>query len=161
MKDWIEENKRESEMPINQFRGDYYFLSNFHPSYVYYEGSVYPTAEHAFQAAKTTLLGTRQFFTTLATPDLAKYYGRRLELRKDWEDVKDRVMYDILQNKFHHEPNKSNLLATGNAPLIEGNNWHDNYWGDCTCTRCKNKPGRNQLGKTLMRIRDELRKKEQ
>ena len=80
-----------------------------------------------------------------------------------WEQIKDKVMYDILRDKFSSDPNKANLLATGNRPLIEGNNWHDNYWGVCSCERCKRKynHGRNQLGKTLMQIRDELRKKDE
>lgn len=145
--------------PITNFRGDYYFLSNFHPSYVEYEGLIYPTVEHAFQAAKLANKKSRQFFTTLPTPDLAKYHGRRVELRPDWEQIKDKVMYDILKDKFSRDPNKANLLATGECELIEGNNWHDRYWGRCTCERCsKKEPGRNQLGKILMQVRDELRR---
>ena len=148
---------------IDNFKRDYYFLSNFHPSYVMYEGDIYPTVEHAFQAAKIAERKSRQFFTTLPTPDLAQYHGRRVELRPDWEQIKDKVMYDILRDKFSRDPNKANLLATGNRPLIEGNNWHDNYWGVCSCERCKRNynHGRNQLGKTLMQIRDELRKKDE
>lgn len=44
-------------------------------------------------------------------------------------------------------------------------NWADeidvegcNYWGSCICDKCRTLPKRNQLGKTLMRIREELRK---
>lgn len=156
-------DEEEFAVPIDNFKRDYYFLSNFHPSYVMYEGDIYPTVEHAFQAAKIAERKSRQFFTTLPTPDLAKYHGRRVELRPDWEQIKDKVMLDILRDKFSRDPNKANLLATGNRPLIEGNNWHDNYWGVCSCERCKRKynHGRNQLGKTLMQIRDELRKKDE
>lgn len=156
-------DEEEFAVPIDNFKRDYYFLSNFHPSYVMYEGDIYPTVEHAFQAAKIAERKSRQFFTTLPTPDLAKYHGRKVELRLDWEQIKDKVMYDILRDKFSRDPNKANLLATGNRPLIEGNNWHDNYWGVCSCERCKRKynHGRNQLGKTLMQIRDELRKKDE
>lgn len=147
----------ELAVPIDNFKRDYYFLSNFHPSYVMYEGDIYPTVEHAFQAAKIAERKSRQFFTTLPTPDLAKYHGRRVELQPDWEQIKDKVMLDILRDKFSRDPNKANLLATGNRPLIEGNNWHDNHFGDCRCAKCKNIVGENVLGKTLMKIRNELR----
>jgi predicted NAD-dependent protein-ADP-ribosyltransferase YbiA (DUF1768 family) len=38
---------------IDSFRGDHAFLSNFFESPIKFEGDVYPTVEHAFQAAKT------------------------------------------------------------------------------------------------------------
>ena len=145
----------ELAIPIDNFKRDYYFLSDFHPSYVMYEGDIYPTVEHAYQAAKIAERKSRQFFTTLPTPDLAKYHGRRVELRPDWEQIKDKVMYDILRDKFSRDPNKANLLATGNRPLIEGNNWHDNYWGICNCEACGGQ-GKNRLGKLLMQVREEL-----
>lgn len=37
--------------------------------------------------------------------------------------------------------------------IVEGNYWHDNYWGNCTCDKCKNIEGQNKLGKILMKIR--------
>ncbi len=43
------------------------------------------------------------------------------------------------------------LLATGDAELVEGNNWGDRFWGICRGE------GRNELGKILMKVRDELR----
>ena len=43
------------------------------------------------------------------------------------------------------------LLATGDAELIEGNNWGDTYWGKC------NGQGLNRLGILLMQIRDYIR----
>ena len=41
-------------MPINRFRGKYMFLSNFCSCKhgVEFEGQIYPTSEHAYQAAK-------------------------------------------------------------------------------------------------------------
>jgi hypothetical protein len=42
--------------------------------------------------------------------------------------------------------------------LIEGNWWHDNFYGSCTCNKCVNK-GENNLGKILMKIREELLEK--
>ena len=38
---------------FDKFDGDYAFLSNFYESPCKFEGDIYPTVEHAFQAAKT------------------------------------------------------------------------------------------------------------
>ena len=82
----------------------------------------------------------------------AKALGRKIELRPDWDSVKDIVMYDVCKLKFTtHTDLKEKLLSTGDAELIEGNYWGDVYWGVC------NGIGKNKLGKTLMRIRSELR----
>ena len=47
------------------------------------------------------------------------------------------------------------LLSTGDVAIIEGNYWHDNFYGQCTCEKCAGK-GKNKLGKLLMDIRSEL-----
>lgn len=144
---------------IDNFSEKYFFLSNFYNVYVEYEGTIYCSTEAAFQAAKTTDTTERARIARLSPSD-AKRAGRRLQLRPDWEAVKDKVMYDVCLAKFTTNDSfklRERLLDTGDEELIEGNTWHDNYWGDCTCDKCKEIPGRNQLGKTLMRIRQELR----
>jgi ribA/ribD-fused uncharacterized protein len=88
----------------------------------------------------------------------AKLRGRHITLREDWEAVKDKVMYDIVKDKFTRNLNlKTLLLTTNNDVLIEGNWWHDNYWGDCYCEKCKDIKGANRLGEILMQVREELR----
>ena len=82
--------------------------------------------------------------------------GRRVKLRPDWENVKNEVMRELLMVKFGSGKLREWLLATGDEKLVEGNTWHDNYWGSCICPRCRNR-GRNELGKTLMAIRQVLR----
>lgn len=142
---------------IDNFTEKNFFLSNFYNAYLEYEGIIYCSTEAAFQAAKTLDADTRSRIARLSPSD-AKRAGRRLELRPDWERVKDEVMYDVCLAKFvMNDSLRDRLLDTGNEELIEGNTWHDNYWGNCTCDKCKNISGRNQLGKTLMRIRKEIR----
>lgn len=142
---------------INSFDGKYDFLSNFYDCDITYNGLSYKNSEAAFQAQKTLDLNLKSMFTTM-TPYEAKKCGRRLNIRKDWEEIKDKVMYEICLAKFTQNSNlKKKLLDTGNAELIEGNYWHDNCWGDCNCTKCKNISGQNRLGKILMKIRDELK----
>ena len=146
---------------IDSFRGKYYFLSNFYPCIIPYCGVSYRSVESAFQAQKvsTALPGEawaeqQRRFANLS-PDQAKHLGRRIPLRPDWERVKNAVMRELLMVKFSDAKLKEWLLATGNEKLVEGNSWHDNYWGSCICPRCRNH-GRNELGKTLMAIRREF-----
>ena len=138
------------EKVISRFDGEYEFLSNFARCIVVYDGNIYPTVEHAYQAAKSLDKSIQKSFTTLSTPRTAKKLGKQLQLRPDWEQVKDNVMKDLLKQKFSQEPFKSQLLATGNTKLVEGNTWNDTYWGIC-----KGK-GLNMLGTLLMEVRSEL-----
>lgn len=140
---------------IDCFDGKYAFLSNFYNCPVTYNGLTYQNNEAAFQAQKTLDENVRKEFTNLP-PNLAKRKGRRVSLRPDWEKVKDEVMYGICLEKFLSVENHKLLellLNTGSEEIIEGNHWHDNYWGNCTCDKCKRIDGRNMLGKILMEIR--------
>jgi ribA/ribD-fused uncharacterized protein len=138
---------------IDSFRGKYYFLSNFFPAEVTYNGLTYQNNEAAFQAQKTYSKEERIEFTTLEPRD-AKRRGRRVRLRKDWEQVKDRIMEEIVRAKFsQNEELKEQLLATGDAQLVEGNRWNDRYWG----VDIRSGVGENHLGKILMKVRSELR----
>lgn len=141
---------------INEFRGQYYFLSNYYVAPVTYEGLTYQNNEAAFQAAKVTF--GRERFVRL-DPSAAKALGRKVQLRSDWEDVKDKVMYEVCKAKFSQNADLTEkLLATGDKYLEEGTTgWHDNTWGNCNCEKCKDIPGENRLGKILMRVREELR----
>ena len=143
---------------IISFRGKYYFLSNFYFSNIkffeYGEYKIYPTAEHFYQAYKTTNLDSRKQIREISTPGKAKRFGQKVILREDWEQIKDTVMLTVIKLKFSQNSElKKKLLDTGEALLIEGNYWHDNYWGNCYCFKCRNTKGLNQLGKTLMKIR--------
>lgn len=82
---------------ISEFRGEYYFLSNFYSAPVTYNGMCFENNEAAFQAAKCPERMTE--FCRL-NPSEAKRLGRRVKLRGDWEAVKDTVMYEICKAKF-------------------------------------------------------------
>ena len=116
-------------MKIDSFKGNYDFLSNFYMVEVEYEGLIYPSTEHAYQAAKSLNKKAREAIRDASTPNRAKKMGQKVTLRKDWEMVKLQVMYDLLLKKFAHDDLKAKLLATGQAELVEGNWWGDTYWG--------------------------------
>jgi ribA/ribD-fused uncharacterized protein len=135
---------------INEFKGKYYFLSNFYSAPVMYEGLLYQNNEAAFQSAKIKDLDRRKQFCNL-DPSTAKKKGRNVLLRNDWEDVKDEVMYQCVKDKFtRNQDLKQKLIDTDNEELVEGNTWNDTYWGVCRGR------GKNMLGKILMRVREEL-----
>jgi ribA/ribD-fused uncharacterized protein len=136
---------------IDSFRGQYFFLSNFCEVPVIYDGITYLNNEVAFQAQKTINKEERIDFSML-NPSQAKRMGRRVSLRPDWEEVKFDIMYEICKAKFtQNQSYKENLLKTGDAELIEGNDWGDKIWGQVDGI------GENHLGKILMRIREELK----
>jgi len=127
---------------------------------VVFEGVEYPTAEHAYVAAKTLDLEVRAWVRQIDTPGNAKYRGKSIALRPDWQDVRDDVMLPILRSKFtRNQQARDQLIATGDGELVEGNAWHDNYWGRCRCKACAGVvEAHNVLGRLLMEVREELRR---
>jgi ribA/ribD-fused uncharacterized protein len=146
---------------IDEFQGEYRFLSNFWPATITFEGIEYPSVEHAYQAAKTLDPSERRQIAALATPSEAKTAGRALASRglqrADWEQVKFDVMERCVREKFiRHADLRAKLLATGDAELVEGNDWGDRVWG-VSPPPSQGGQGENRLGKILMSVRDELR----
>jgi ribA/ribD-fused uncharacterized protein len=141
---------------IVEFDGEYEFLSNFYHSPFTHDGITYPTNEHFFQAMKTLDIETRKAIAAAPTPGAAKRMGRHVSLRPDWEKIKADVMRLGLTLKFTDAELAEKLIATGDEELVEGNWWHDNTWGNCHCTECSRKGGRNLLGMLLMELRKEL-----
>lgn len=139
---------------IDSFRDEYSFLSNFFPCPVTYKGKTYLCSEAAFQAQKCPERATE--FTLLSAAK-AKRLGRQVAITvADWDNERVTIMGEILTAKFLGNPElAAKLIKTGNAVLIEGNNWGDTFWGVC------HGKGENHLGKLLMNIRDALQKKMQ
>lgn len=140
---------------IDSFTNKYFFLSNFYKCSIEYDGMFYPTSEHAYQASKCLNINDKIKIQEVRTPGQAKRLGRKIKVREDWDDVKFRIMKEILQSKFSWSPLRNMLVETNNKLLVEGNTWHDNIWGDCRCGRdeCL-ASGMNKLGKILMEIRE-------
>lgn len=137
---------------IDSFRGEYWFLSNFYPHAIVYAQELWPSAEHAYQAAKTHSTTDRQRIRMARSAGEAKRIGRTVTLIPQWEEVKLHVMRQIIAAKFSPASSLSvRLVETGDAILIEGNTWGDRYWGKV------NGEGKNWLGRILMEKREELR----
>ena len=124
------------------------FLSNFWECTVVYNGMQFRNSESAFQAQKCVDHSDKYKFIALSGAE-AKALGRKVDIRKDWDEVKLKIMYEVLQAKFAQNPDLYNKLKdTGDKEIVETNWWYDKYWGVC------NGVGENHLGKLLMWIRD-------
>lgn len=134
---------------IESFRKPYGWLSNFWPCKVRLDGQVYASVEHAYQAAKYPVDQRGQFVGCTAAE--AKRLGKEAKLPLDWEAKKIDIMAALIAQKFDKGELALALKYTGDAELIEGNNWGDTFWGVC------NGVGENHLGKLLMARRAQLR----
>lgn len=135
---------------IDNFRtSEFEFLANYYRSNVLFDGDVYPTVEHAFQAAKTDSKYDRQTIKNTYSSRAAKRFGRSISIRSDWDDVRVSVMKKLLESKFANSKLRELLLSTCDAELVSGG---DDFWGKRDGT------GDNHLGKLLMKIRSDIAK---
>lgn len=132
---------------IGNFRGNYDFLSNFYQllNPVVYDGMEFWTVEHAYQAAKTEDMEDRRAIQHVESPTEAKELGKLVAQRPQWGTIKCDIMLELVIQKFYNNPHlMKRLLDTGRCELVEGNYWHDNFWGECSCTRCKELNGKSR-----------------
>ena len=142
-------------MNINHFRREFSFLSNFFPATILVGRKTWLTVEHAFQACKTLDRGEQELIRSASSPALAKRLGKTVTRRADWDERKLRIMHKLVTMKFQqHHRLWCLLINTKPRTLVEGNQWHDNFWGICSCRKCNF--GHNHLGHILMRVREEL-----
>jgi ribA/ribD-fused uncharacterized protein len=117
-----------------------------------YNGITFLNTEAAYQAAKFP--GVEDLFVGLTGKE-AKALSKKLakDCRPDWNDIRLQVMMDVTKLKYEQEPYRSQLVATGNELLEEGNWWRDTFWGvDSNTGR-----GHNNLGKILMVVRRNIK----
>ena len=145
----LENNERDSVVGFSRKTG-YDFLSNFFASTVAYEGTLYPTVEHAYQASKTLDKSTREIIRKAPDPNKAKRLGQSIVVRSDWHDVRVNIMKSLIKEKFENPFLKWRLLETKNKELINENRWNDKFWG------VVNGKGENWLGKILQDVRQEI-----
>ena len=131
---------------VMTFRGEYDFLSNMYSATFEWDGRIYLNSEAAFQSAKSLDPSVRDLFSTMSGV-VAKREGKKVKLREDWELVKEKIMEEVVRAKFSQNSDLlRRLIQTGDMELIEGNRWHDTYWGVDAVTG----KGKNRLGLILM-----------
>lgn len=140
---------------IYTFHGENRFLSNFYISEFFWRDLTWHTSENAYQAAKSNDPEVwKRFADPTLTAGQAKKLGRTIEMRPDWDEVKDSIMKEILRHKFYQSLMlRSKLISTYGKKLEEGNSWGDTYWG---ISPEKSGTGQNKLGILLMEVREDL-----
>ena len=134
-------------------------FSNFSKHAIYLNNKIWPTAEHFYQAQKFSDVTLQERIRTAATPILAKQLANKLSpqyLRAHWHDVKDTVMQQALTAKFTQHPNLARLLLSTKNRHIAEHTLNDSYWGDSL-----DGTGLNKLGDLLMKLRSDLKKREE
>ena len=138
---------------IEKFDGKYRFLSNFFGETFTFEGRVWKSVEHAYQAYK--FFPNEEMMDRIAnapTASMAKKLGKQKGIRSDWDECKIDIMTKLVRRKFESSYYlRSLLIKTNDEELVEGNWWGDTFWGKCYGN------GENHLGKILMKIRDEIK----
>ena len=155
---------------IMKFVGEYKSFSNFFElkNPVRFENMNYWTVENAYVAGKTMNPSIRYRISQMS-PWQAKGFGKKI-LKEDisanpeWDDnYRVWLMEELIFQKFSLNLElKEKLIETGDRKIIEGNNWHDNFFGICFCGKCpedKKRPAEqhNHLGIILMDVRGKLK----
>lgn len=139
---------------IDRFYGDFIFLSNFYEHEIQYNGRTYFSVEHGMYVLKCENEKDQLKVLNATNLTTAKNLSKGFDHKKNWKDVKNIEMKNLLRAKFRDVDLRKKLDDTKGKQLIVKNNWHDVYWGVCVCKKhlCS---GNNVLGTFLMSIRDE------
>lgn len=138
----------------------YGVFSNLFQRQIVFEGRKFPTAEHAYQAARPRRAAVQKWILAAPSPSLLAMAAHGLytwEIAPDWAQIKYTRMRKVLRAKFsQHEDLRQVLLSTGDARLVEVGRVDspvNRTWGEV------NGKGQNMLGVLLMELRTELRTK--
>ena len=141
---------RANERPYGAF-------SNLYRRPIEFEGVVYPTAEHAYQAGKARKPEVAEWLLNAPSPSLVAMAAHGLyywDVTPGWSKTKFDRMRRVLRAKFDQHPDlRTLLLETGEARLVESatvDNAINRLWGEV------NGVGQNMLGQMLMERRAEL-----
>jgi ribA/ribD-fused uncharacterized protein len=137
-------------------RSEYGFLSNFYPAKFEFDGKIYLTSEHAFQAKKFDGTDKEELIRNTKTPGEAKKLAWKFKPQIGWDRIRNEIMKKIVYEKFaQNESLKQQLLETGEETLVEHTS-NDSYWGDGG-----DGSGKNMLGKILMEVRSKFNEERQ
>lgn len=152
--------------PVLFYSGKNWRFSNFAAVRFEWNGRIWSTAEHAYQARKFRhpkqaslyQLDAQRVFNVIRSandPGIAKEIAHSPKhthlISPTWEQDKLEIMCEIKLEQIAQNPKlQQNLLDTGSAILVE-NSSTDSFWG-----RGPNWRGKNMLGVIIMLIRDEL-----
>jgi ribA/ribD-fused uncharacterized protein len=141
-------------MPIKFYTPEFYVFNNFSAHAIEFRGKLYPTCEHAYQAAKCTDNPQGQeTIRSARSPLEAKRLANetyKAARDRDWGNKKVAVVEEILRAKLaQHQEARDALRESGTEDIVEDSPT-DYFWGEGA-----DGSGQNMLGKLWMKIRDE------
>ena len=139
-------------------------LSNFYPCPIRFNGRRYESAEHAYQAEKAIAAKAYdklQAILDAPTAARAKEIGNDITETPLWSRIKVDRMRDILNAKFRQNRTLGDFLCTIKGKEFIEANAYDFFWGAGVSLksaeiRSGRWTGRNQLGKLLTELRNDL-----
>ena len=147
--------KEKMDDVIGFYPREFYPFDNFSSFKVLYNGYLYSSLEEAYQAAKFIGVAPeieekiKDSYSAHEAQKIA--YENRDKQRKDWAEVKESIMEELLRLKLEQNPYvKKKLLETKDYLIVEDSP-KDNFWG-----WGEDRQGNNKLGKLWMKLRDEL-----
>jgi ribA/ribD-fused uncharacterized protein len=146
-------DKNEEKILFWNDEGDYGCFSNFSIYPLMYDGVLWPTSEHAYQACKFSDEKTKDEIMKASNPMDAFNIGRDVKniLKKDWYEIRIKVMEKIVREKIKQYPIIYNkLIETKDREIVEASPI-DSFWG-----WGPDKNGENHMGKIWMKLRAEI-----
>ncbi len=144
-----------TEKPVLFLDGEFWFCSNFAAVSIRQNDLMWPTTEHAYQAAKFSDFDIQTAIRQATSPYGAKAMAHSPELAKakrpNWSEVKIGIMEGVVLAKIQQHPFiREALIKTGSRSFVEASA-HDGFWG-----WGRDHKGANHLGKIWDRYRDAL-----
>ena len=133
---------------------EFYVFDNFTAFQVEWKNLLWPTSEHAFQAARYMGVDkniVNQIKLARSVHDAQKIAYQNINKQNpNWSNLEVDVMKQILRCKIEQHPYVlKKLKESGNREIIE-DSWRDSTWG-----WGEDHSGENRLGKIWMELRKE------
>lgn len=153
---WLSEKMGEF---IGFYPREFFVFDNFSSFKVCVDGVTYSTVEHAYQATKFLKSApeiAKEIMDSYSAHDAQKIaYKNKDKQCENWDEIKLSVMEKLLRLKLEQNPYvKKKLLETGDYTICEDSP-KDSFWGIGL-----DRKGRNELGKLWMKLREELKGKQ-
>lgn len=139
---------------IPYYETSYFAFTNLSAHSIRIDDVVYPTVEHAYHAQKFTDQAIIDEIRAATSPIESYRVAYRYQDRwkENWYDIRLQVLYELVREKVRqHKEVRDQLISTGDEEIVEVNPV-DDFWGNG-----KDGNGQNQMGKILMRIREEIK----
>ena len=153
-KDAIRMFKQKQADRIEGLTGYFEFMRLDFPACVFFEGELYQTAAHAYNAARTSDLQVRRRIQKAPTLQEMYNVARTIEDEEGWAQRRMKVMEKILRDKFRRSRNlRERLAATQNREVINivtEKSEEALFWG------VNGKQGQNWLGKLIEAVRQSI-----